>query len=99
MCARVHAYPPIFFLDTIRNACTLITFPLKASNAMLQVCLAAETCKHVGFDVRQDTWWSSMGFQCGNHTQTNLHYWNIVAKVLVWKASAGRQILKDPAVL
>ncbi len=47
----------------------------------MQVCLAAETCKHVSFDVRHDAWWSSVGFQCGNHPHADLNYWNIVAKV------------------
>ena len=46
-----------------------------------QVCLAAETCKHVSFDVRHDAWWSSQGFQCGSHPPQELHYWNIVVKV------------------
>jgi membrane protein YqaA with SNARE-associated domain len=31
---------------------------------MLKVCLAAEKCNSLDFDVRVDTWWKSEGFHC-----------------------------------
>lgn len=33
---------------------------------MLKVCLAAERCGDLEFDVRGDTWWRSEGFHCRN---------------------------------
>lgn len=34
---------------------------------MLKVCLAAEKCNSLDFDVRVDTWWRSDGFHCSNN--------------------------------
>lgn len=31
-----------------------------------QVCLAAEKCGHLDFDVRSDMWWRHEGFRCGD---------------------------------
>jgi vacuole membrane protein 1 len=38
---------------------------------MLKVCLAAERCGNLNFDVRKDTWWQSEGFHCGDITATD----------------------------
>ena len=32
-----------------------------------QVCLAAEECGHLHFDVRSDMWWNSGGFECEDY--------------------------------
>ncbi|KAK9815151.1 hypothetical protein WJX73_008909 [Symbiochloris irregularis] len=33
---------------------------------LLKVCLAAEQCGHLHFDVRQDIWWNPEGFYCNS---------------------------------
>jgi hypothetical protein len=38
---------------------------------MLKVCLAAEKCNSLDFDVRVDTWWRSDGFHCSNTGPNN----------------------------
>lgn len=38
---------------------------------MLKVCLAAERCGNLDFDVRKDTWWQSEGFHCGDITDSD----------------------------
>ena len=42
---------------------------------MLKVCLAAEKCGSLDFDVRSDVWWRAEGFYCdqGNHTPDNIN--------------------------
>ena len=49
---------------------------------LLQVCLAAESCGHLGFDARVDKWWSSEIFHCGSGPRrTDVHFHDIFLKV------------------
>ena len=47
----------------------------------LQVCLAAETCGHVDFNIRGDVWYSSEPFHCGDTPPGHVTYWQILHKV------------------
>ena len=38
---------------------------------ILKVCLAAEKCSSLDFDVRVDAWWRSDGFHCGGNNTIN----------------------------
>ncbi len=48
---------------------------------VLQVCLAAETCGHVHFNTRRDTWYSAEPFHCGGIESGEVSYWQIFQKV------------------
>jgi membrane protein YqaA with SNARE-associated domain len=50
---------------------------------MLKVCLAAETCGHVDFNIRGDVWYSSEPFHCGDVPLGQVTYWQIFCKVVV----------------
>eukprot|EP00878_Enallax_costatus_P006050 GHUV01006346.1.p1 GENE.GHUV01006346.1~~GHUV01006346.1.p1 ORF type:complete len:425 (+),score=83.33 GHUV01006346.1:975-2249(+) len=50
---------------------------------MLKVCLAAETCGHVDFNIRGDVWYSSEPFHCGDVPPGHVTYWQIFCKVVV----------------
>jgi hypothetical protein len=45
-----------------------------------QVCLAAETCGHVQFNIRGDTWYNSEPFHCGDVPAGEVTYWDIFSK-------------------
>lgn len=48
-----------------------------------QVCLAAETCGSIDFDVRDDIWYSSSGFHCGSTASgTVASFGDVYCKVL-----------------
>ena len=47
----------------------------------MQVCLAAETCGHVDFNIRGDVWYSSEPFHCGDVPPGHVTYWQIFCKV------------------
>lgn len=49
---------------------------------MLKVCLAAERCGRIDFDVRQDTWWSYEGFHCTVDDTSTVSFWDIYANVV-----------------
>lgn len=48
-----------------------------------QVCLAAETCGHVDFNIRRDVWYSSEPFHCGSVAKgaAAVTFWQIYRKV------------------
>ena len=46
-----------------------------------KVCLAAESCGHLGFDARVDKWWSSEIFHCGAGPRRDVHFHDIFLKV------------------
>ena len=46
-----------------------------------QVCLAAEKCGHLDFDVRSDTWWRGQGFHCGDTPAGEVSYADVFWKV------------------
>ena len=48
---------------------------------MLQICLAAEKCGSLGFDVRSDMWNSSEGFLCDVNQSGQVTYWSLLKKV------------------
>ncbi|GFR43389.1 hypothetical protein Agub_g4464 [Astrephomene gubernaculifera] len=50
---------------------------------ILKVCLAAETCGHVRFSTRQDMWYSSESFKCGEWGPQEVTFGDLVAKVIV----------------
>mmetsp|Transcript_16138 Transcript_16138/g.38280 ORF Transcript_16138/g.38280 Transcript_16138/m.38280 type:complete len:347 (+) Transcript_16138:52-1092(+) len=51
---------------------------------ILKVCLAAEKCGHLDFNVRSDVWGSSRGFHCGQPIRDETpEYWGIFGKVIV----------------
>ena len=47
----------------------------------MQVCLAAEQCGHLDFDIRQDMWWDPEGFYCGNLASGQVRFRDIFLKV------------------
>lgn len=51
---------------------------------MLKVCLAAERCGNLDFDVRMDMWWRADGFHCKEETQQTeyISFYDIFTKVL-----------------
>lgn len=48
---------------------------------MLQVCLAAEKCGNLDFDVRNDMWNSSEGLFCNTSLHKTITFWDILRKV------------------
>jgi len=53
-----------------------------------QVCLAAETCGHVGFSILGDTWYSAEPLHCTSGRETasgadEVSYWELYRKVCV----------------
>jgi len=54
--------------------------PQLLSAARAQVCLAAESCGHLGFDARVDKWWSSELFHCGAGPRRDVHFHDIFLK-------------------
>eukprot|EP00198_Chlamydomonas_reinhardtii_P006877 XP_001696213.1 predicted protein [Chlamydomonas reinhardtii] len=50
---------------------------------ILKVCLAAETCGHVKFDIRSDIWYSSESLTCGEWPQQEVTYLDLFYKVIV----------------
>lgn len=60
---------------------------------MLQVCLAAEKCGHVQFNVRKDVWYSSDSFHCGDQVPGDASFWDIFNKValtaMLWGAGTA----------
>jgi len=47
----------------------------------LQVCLAAETCGHLQFNIKGDVWYSSEPFHCGDLPSGSVTYWELLRKV------------------
>lgn len=47
----------------------------------LQICLAAEKCGSLRFDVRNDMWYSSVGFLCDVSQADHVTYWSLLKKV------------------
>ena len=45
------------------------------------MCLAAEKCGHLDFDVRSDMWWRSQGFHCGDTPAGEVSFADIFWKV------------------
>lgn len=45
------------------------------------MCLAAETCGHLDFDVRSDMWWRHEGFHCGDAPASHVTFAQIFWKV------------------
>ena len=50
-------------------------------DAAVQICLAAEKCGSLGFDVRSDMWNSSEGFLCDVNQSGQVTYWSLLKKV------------------
>lgn len=48
----------------------------------MQVCLAAEKCGNLDFDVRNDMWNSSEGLYCNTSLPKVITFWDILRKVL-----------------
>lgn len=46
-----------------------------------QVCLAAEQCGHLDFDIRQDMWWNPEGFYCGSAPAADVNFRQLYLKV------------------
>ena len=57
----------------------------------LQVCLAAEKCKHVAFDSKPDMWWSHAGFHCDEAPASYVTFTDILLKVCTARREASRQ--------
>ena len=47
----------------------------------MQVCLAAEECGHLHFDVRQDIWWKDEGFVCESYPPEHVRFRRTFLKV------------------
>ncbi|KAL3138829.1 hypothetical protein ABBQ32_005664 [Trebouxia sp. C0010 RCD-2024] len=60
---------------------------------MLKVCLAAEKCGNLDFDVRNDMWNSSEGLYCNTPLQKAITFWDILRKVsssaMLWGAGTA----------
>lgn len=68
-----------------------------------QVCLAAETCKHVDFSVLEDTWYSAEPLHCtstrqGAGAQGDVSFWDIYRKVGPWPAPARLPRTRPPVL-
>lgn len=48
---------------------------------VMQVCLAAEKCGNLDFDVRNDMWNSSEGLFCNTSVHRTITFWDILTKV------------------
>ena len=48
---------------------------------IMQICLAAEKCKHLAFDSRLDMWWSYAGLHCGDAPAEQVTFGGILLKV------------------
>ncbi len=46
----------------------------------MQICLAAERCKHVAFDSKPDMWWSHEGFRCDEAPAGDVSFGSILLK-------------------
>ena len=53
----------------------------KLQFAATQVCLAAEKCGNLDFDVRNDMWNSSEGLFCTTSVHRTITFWDILTKV------------------
>lgn len=53
----------------------------KLQSAAMQVCLAAEKCGNLDFDVRNDMWNSSEGLFCNTSVHRTITFWDILTKV------------------
>jgi hypothetical protein len=53
----------------------------KLQSAATQVCLAAEKCGNLDFDVRNDMWNSSEGLFCNTSVHRTITFWDILTKV------------------
>jgi hypothetical protein len=73
----------ILMLSSIMPASRLSLCPVFAVHGLIcqQVCLAAETCGHVDFNMRGDVWYSSEPFHCGDVPPGHVTYWQIFQKV------------------
>ena len=63
-------------------------------NAIAQVCLAAETCGTMEFDVRDDMWYSSSGFHCASPRSTTAAsfgdvYLKVLPAAVLWGAGTA----------
>lgn len=60
---------------------------------MLKVCLAAETCGHVDFNVRKDVWYSQEPLHCGVLSSESVPFWEAYRKVwltaVLWGAGTA----------
>ena len=65
----------------------------------LQVCLAAEKCGNLDFDVRNDMWNSSEGLYCNSSAQRSIAFWDILRKVRMLSTSipCSMQHINDAA--
>ena len=74
--------PQVIYLDTAHemwsSSCCSFT---RALVVPMQVCLAAEKCGNLDFDVRNDMWNSSEGLFCNSSAQQNIAFWDILRKV------------------
>ncbi|GLC40932.1 hypothetical protein PLESTB_000965300 [Pleodorina starrii] len=50
---------------------------------ILKVCLAAETCGHFRFDTRDDMWYSSESFKCGEGPKEEVSFADLFKKVIL----------------
>ena len=53
----------------------------KLQSGAMQVCLAAEKCGNLDFDVRNDMWNSSEGLFCNTSVLRSITFWDILTKV------------------
>jgi len=68
----------------LRGTCVLgvtAVFGDKLQFAAMQVCLAAEKCGNLDFDVRNDMWNSSEGLFCNTSGHRTITFWDILTKV------------------
>ena len=89
------------------------TTPELAWKGVMQVCLAAEKCGNLDFDVRNDMWYSSEGLFCNTSLHKTITFWDILRKVCIlpaeacsssrqpqsrWVAAFGLNLLTHPAL-
>lgn len=67
------ALDPAVMLEAIK--------PLVSHDVVLQICLAAEKCGSLAFDVHKDVWYSSEGFLCDVTQTGHVTYWSLLKKV------------------
>ncbi len=65
-------------------------------HARAQVCLAAETCGHVRFSIRGDTWYSGQAFECGTTQPEEVAFADLFYKVRGGGCMAGGNTVRRP---
>ena len=66
----------------------------RVGRGWMQVCLAAEKCGHLDFDIRRDMWWRAQGFHCGDTPAGEVSFADVfwkVPNVLCRQIASARQ--------